>query len=41
MSDYAMPGKRKSKTDKRAKARYNIYKTGGSKRVVNKSESNK
>jgi len=32
MSDYVIPGKRKSKTDKRAKARYNRYKKGGSKR---------
>jgi hypothetical protein len=31
--DYAMPQKRKSRTDKRAKARYNIYKKGGSRRV--------
>jgi len=38
MSDYVVAGKRKSKTDKRAKARYNIYKTGGSKRVVKKSD---
>jgi len=34
--DYAMPGKRKSKTDKRAKSRYNRYKKGGSMRVRKK-----
>ena len=28
-----MPGRRKTKTDKRAKARYNRYKKGGSNRV--------
>lgn len=27
--DYAMPSRRKTKTDKRAKARYNRYKKGG------------
>jgi len=27
--EYATPGKRKTKTDKRAKARYNRYKKGG------------
>jgi len=31
--DYATPQKRKTKTDKRAKARYNRYKKGGSGRV--------
>lgn len=31
--DYGMPERRKSKTDKRAKARYNRYKRGGSFRV--------
>ncbi len=31
--EYATPGKRKTKTDKRAKARYNRYKKGGSMRV--------
>ena len=36
--DYAMPQKRKSKCDKRAKARYNQYKKGGSQRVVKKKE---
>ncbi len=34
--DYVVAGKRKSKTDKRAKARYNRYKKGGSNRVVKK-----
>ena len=27
--EYATPGKRKSKNDKKAKARYNVYKKGG------------
>ena len=36
--DYAMPGKRKTKTDKRAKARYNKYKKGGGKRIVKKKQ---
>lgn len=36
--DYSMPEKRKSKTDKRAKARYNKYKKGGGQRVVERSE---
>jgi len=31
-----MPQRRKSKTDKRAKARYNKYKRGGGRRVVDK-----
>jgi len=31
-----MPGKRKSKTDKRAKSRYNRYKKGGSGRIKKK-----
>lgn len=30
--DYAMPEKRKSRSDKRAKGRYNIYKKGGGRR---------
>ena len=30
--DYGNPDKRKSKNDKRAKARYNKYKKGGGKR---------
>jgi hypothetical protein len=34
--DYAIAGKRKSKTDKRAKSRYNRYKKGGSFRVRKK-----
>ena len=33
-----MPSKRKSKTDKRAKARYSRYKRGGSFRVRKKKE---
>ena len=36
--EYAMPSKRKSKTDKRAKARYNRYKKGGSQRVKKKKK---
>jgi len=31
--DYATPSKRKSKNDKKAKARYNRYKKGGHNRV--------
>jgi hypothetical protein len=38
--DYAVPGKRKSKTDKRAKARYNRYKKGGSQRVKKHTDKN-
>ena len=34
--DYEIPGRRKTKTDKRAKARYNRYKKGGSNRVKKK-----
>ncbi len=36
--DYATPGKRKSKCDKKAKARYNKYKKGGGKRSVKREE---
>ena len=36
--EYATPGKRKSKNDKRAKARYNRYKRGGGQRVVNRKK---
>ena len=36
--DYAIPQKRKSKGDKKAKARYSRYKKGGSKRVVKKKQ---
>jgi hypothetical protein len=36
--DYGYPERRKTKTDKRAKARYNKYKKGGSQRVVNKDK---
>ena len=39
--DYATPGKRKSKNDKRAKGRYNRYKKGGSQRVVEKKDKKK
>lgn len=35
--DYAFGGKRKSKNDKRAKRRYNIYKKGGSSRTEQKT----
>jgi len=34
--DYATPERRKTKTDKRAKARYNKYKKGGGKSVRSK-----
>ena len=37
--DYAMPGKRKTKTDKRAKSRYNVYKKGGTNRVKKKKKA--
>lgn len=33
--DYAVPDKRKSKNDKKAKSRYNRYKKGGSQRTKN------
>jgi len=36
--EYATPGKRKSKNDKRAKARYNRYKRGGGQRVVDRKK---
>ena len=36
--DYATPDKRKSKTDKRAKRRYNKYKKGGKWRSEEKGE---
>lgn len=39
--DYATPGSRKSKNDKRAKARYNVYKKGGTKRTRKKKEYEK
>jgi hypothetical protein len=38
--DYVCCGKRKSKTDKRAKSRYNRYKKGGSMRVSGKKITN-
>ena len=38
--DYATPDKRKSKNDKRAKARFNRYKKGGQNRVSNIRFSN-
>lgn len=34
--EYAIPEKRKTKGDKRAKARYNRYKRGGGQRVINR-----
>lgn len=34
--DYGIPQRRKSKTDKKAKARYNKYKKGGSNRTQKK-----
>ncbi|MFA5173964.1 MAG: hypothetical protein WC438_02160 [Candidatus Pacearchaeota archaeon] len=34
--DYCCSGRRKTKTDRRAKARYNRYKKGGSQRVKEK-----
>ncbi len=37
--EYVTPGKRKSKNDKRAKARYNRYKRGGGQRVVGKKRN--
>ena len=37
--DYSMPEKRKSRTDKREKARYNMYKKGGSGRVKKKEKT--
>ena len=36
--EYATPGNRKSKNDKRAKARYNRYKRGGGQRVVDRKK---
>ena len=36
--DYAIPTKRKGKGDKKAKARYNIYKKGGKRRSEAKSK---
>jgi len=35
MSDYSMPSFRKTKQDKKAKARYNKYKKGGYHRSTN------
>jgi len=35
---YETPGKRKSKNDKRAKARYSRYKKGGGQRVVKRKK---
>jgi len=37
--EYANPQRRKTKTDKRAKRRYNRYKKGGSQRVKKKKVS--
>jgi len=43
--DYATPGKRKTKNDKRAKRRYRVYKKGGKFRGIdlekNKEKSKK
>ncbi len=39
--DYALPQKRKSKCDKKAKGRYSRYKKGGSQRVVKKVDKGK
>jgi len=39
--DYVTPCKRKTKNDKKAKARYNRYKLGGAFRSVNLSEKGK
>jgi len=36
--DYATPGKRKSKNDKRAKGRYSRYKKGGGRRTGGRTE---
>jgi hypothetical protein len=36
--EYATPEKRKSKCDKKAKARYTKYKKGGGQRVVKRKE---
>jgi hypothetical protein len=36
--DYSSPEKRKSKNDKRAKARYNKYKKGGGRRGGGRTE---
>ena len=37
--DYETPDKRKSKNDKKAKARYNKYKRGGSLRIKQKTSN--
>lgn len=39
--DYGFPDKRKTKADKKAKARYNKYKRGGSQRIVSRDNFNK
>lgn len=36
--DIIIPDKRKTKNDKRAKARYNVYKKGGHARVQKKKD---
>jgi len=38
--DYESPSRRKSKNDKRAKMKYNVYKKGGNKRTRKKKEYN-
>ena len=39
--DYDTGGQRKSKNDKKAKARYNKYKKGGRQRTINRSDDRK
>jgi len=39
--DYATPGRRKTKGDKRAKGRYNKYKKGGSMRTKTRKKISK
>jgi hypothetical protein len=39
--DYVTPGKRKTKSDKKAKARYSRYKKGGGRRTGGRTEEKK
>lgn len=39
--DYGIPDKRKTKTDKKAKARYNKYKRGGGRRIGGRTNEKK
>lgn len=39
--DYGFPEKRKSRNDKRAKARFNKYKKGGAMRIAGMQMTNK